>query len=312
MARPQPEGGRCPPLPRLIPPTNAGRHLACGSLRGGNLPGITVLEPGSFRFSSAASARTTDSGSRSMTVSSTRAARSGTRRPCSHSCTARTSRPKRSANFCRLSFNRLRRAATRPAAGSAGQRRPRHAHGRRPLPTPSRYPVRFRCVPSSFPLPLPFDFRHQPRQRLPPRPEPAQRNWSSQCGTDYASVSLAMLATGSSSAKSSRSTRPRPSGGRSTKYSVTRARRRCSRWPRRAGFSTRSTSRRWRAGATERSMLLYSFARPAATRSGRRGHGVSVARGDARGEPRRRRRPWRGRRGWSRSDPATGRAARVR
>ena len=32
--------------------------------------------------------------------------------------TARTSRPKRSANFCRLSFNRLRRAATRPAAGS--------------------------------------------------------------------------------------------------------------------------------------------------------------------------------------------------
>ena len=151
-----------------------------------------------------------------MTVSSTRAARSGTRRPCSHSCTARTSRPKRSANFCRLSFNRLRRAPTRPAAGSAGQRRPRHAHGRRPLPTPSRYPVRFRCVPSSFPLPLPFDFRHQPRQRLPPRPEPAQRNWSSQCGTDYASVSLAMLATGSSSAKSSRSTRPRPSGGRST------------------------------------------------------------------------------------------------
>ena len=50
------------------------------------------------------------SGSRSMTVQQDeRAARSGTRRPCSHSCTARTSSPKLSANFWRLSFIRLRR-----------------------------------------------------------------------------------------------------------------------------------------------------------------------------------------------------------
>lgn len=69
--------------------------------------------------SPSSSARTTASGSWSMTVSSTRAARSGTRRPCSQSCRARTSRPKRSANFCRLSRNRLRRATIRGAEGSS-------------------------------------------------------------------------------------------------------------------------------------------------------------------------------------------------
>jgi len=62
-------------------------------------------------------ARTTASGSRSITVSSTRAARSGTRRPCSQSWTARTSSPNRSANFWRLSFMRLRRATMCFAAG---------------------------------------------------------------------------------------------------------------------------------------------------------------------------------------------------
>ena len=73
------------------------------------------------RLSSASvpSALTTASGSWPMTVSSTRAARSGTRRPCSQSCTARASSPKRSANFCRLSRNRLRRASMRSAAGSS-------------------------------------------------------------------------------------------------------------------------------------------------------------------------------------------------
>ena len=45
-----------------------------------------------------------------MTVSRTRAARSGTRRPCSQSCTARASRPNRAANLRRLSFMRLRSA----------------------------------------------------------------------------------------------------------------------------------------------------------------------------------------------------------
>ena len=64
-------------------------------------------------------ARTTASGSRSITVSRTRAARSGTRRPCSQSWTARASRPKRSANFCRLSFIRLRSATIRSAVGSS-------------------------------------------------------------------------------------------------------------------------------------------------------------------------------------------------
>ena len=54
------------------------------------------------------SARATASGSRSMTVSRTRAARSGIRRPCSHSCTARASSPNRSANFWRLNFIRFR------------------------------------------------------------------------------------------------------------------------------------------------------------------------------------------------------------
>ena len=67
-------------------------------------------------------ARTTASGSRSITVSSTRAARSGTRRPCSHSCTARTSSPKVSANFWRLSFIRLRSARMCSAAGSSTMR----------------------------------------------------------------------------------------------------------------------------------------------------------------------------------------------
>ena len=52
-----------------------------------------------------------------MTVSSARAARSGTRRPCSYSCKARTSRPKRSANFRRLSFKRSRRATIPSAVG---------------------------------------------------------------------------------------------------------------------------------------------------------------------------------------------------
>ena len=64
-------------------------------------------------------ARTTASGSRSMTVSRTRAARSGTRRPCSHSCTVRTSSPKLSANFWRLSLSRLRSATMCSAAGSS-------------------------------------------------------------------------------------------------------------------------------------------------------------------------------------------------
>ena len=64
-------------------------------------------------------ARTTASGSRSMTVSRTRAARSGTRRPCSQSCTARASSPNRSANFLRLSFMRLRSATMCSAAGSS-------------------------------------------------------------------------------------------------------------------------------------------------------------------------------------------------
>ena len=54
-----------------------------------------------------------------MTVSRTRAARSGTRRPCSQSCTARTSSPNRSANFWRLSFMRLRSATMWAAAGSS-------------------------------------------------------------------------------------------------------------------------------------------------------------------------------------------------
>ena len=64
-------------------------------------------------------ARTTASGSRSITVNRTRAARSGTRRPCSQSCRARASRPKRSANFCRLSFMRLRSAMILSAVGSS-------------------------------------------------------------------------------------------------------------------------------------------------------------------------------------------------
>ena len=71
------------------------------------------------------SARTTTAGSRSMTVNKTRAARSGTRRPCSQSCTARASRPKRSANIRRLSFKRLRTARIRSAGGSSAIR-----HGR--------------------------------------------------------------------------------------------------------------------------------------------------------------------------------------
>ena len=65
------------------------------------------------------------SGSRSITVSRTRAARSGTRRPCSQSCTARTSRPNRSANFWRLNFMRFRSARMCFADGSSTIR-----HGR--------------------------------------------------------------------------------------------------------------------------------------------------------------------------------------
>ena len=68
------------------------------------------------------STRTTASGSRSMTVSRMRAARSGTRRPCSHSCTARASRPNRSANFWRLNFMRFRIARICSAAGSSTMR----------------------------------------------------------------------------------------------------------------------------------------------------------------------------------------------
>ena len=83
-----------------------------------------------LRVTYSLSTRTTASGSRSMTVSRMRAARSGTRRPCSHSCTARASRPNRSANFWRLNCMRFRIARICFAAGSSTMRQGKSASPR--------------------------------------------------------------------------------------------------------------------------------------------------------------------------------------
>ena len=69
----------------------------------------------------------TASGSRLITISSTRAARSGTRRPCSQPGIARASSPKRSATFCRP-------ASCAFAAQHSARRRDRPRSG---IPAPS-------------------------------------------------------------------------------------------------------------------------------------------------------------------------------
>ena len=111
-----------------------------------------------------AKARTTASGSRSMTVSKTRAARSGTRRPCSHSCTARTSeaepvRESLAAELHALAPQRDHRRFCRGATFLL-------AHGRalRQGPLPPRVPDPFVRL-SSVPFLL-LDHGDEPRKQL--------------------------------------------------------------------------------------------------------------------------------------------------
>ncbi|MCY4470166.1 MAG: helicase-related protein [Thiotrichales bacterium] len=131
------------------------------------LSGVPGLgSPGSISI--ATRARTTESRSWSMRVSTTPAARPGTRRPCSHSCMARTSRPKPSANFRRLNFKRLRKATIRSAV-AASIIRLGSATSPRTWARVSPSAVSISCptpVRSSVIVPLSPDRCHQPPQRL--------------------------------------------------------------------------------------------------------------------------------------------------